>query len=90
MSDNQMPPQSLPPLQIITERFSNQEACFDTDEVESWPQDTRELLLQQGLIKPARTLKTVITCYGCESLCLKPVQMRIDNNGQINPFIHCS
>ncbi len=85
-----MNPLSLSPLQIITERFSDKEASFDIDEVESWPEETREILLQQSLIKPTSTLKKVITCYECESLCLKSVQMRMDNNGQITPFIHCS
>ena len=85
-----MPALSPSPLQIITERFSDKEAYFDIDEIESWSQETQEILKQKGLIKPASTLKKVIICYGCEFLCLKPVQMRIDHNGQIAPFIHCN
>lgn len=81
------------PLQIVLERVGSADpvkgAFFYWDEVNSWPIDTLALLKENGLLKPAPPMNTIV-CEGCEENCAMPVVVYpAQENKPARAFIEC-
>lgn len=81
------------PLQVVLERVGSADpvkgAFFFWDEVNSWPADTLALLKENGLLKPAQPVKTLV-CDGCEENCDMPVVIYpAQKNRPARAFVEC-
>ena len=67
----------IAPLHIIIERVgfsdASKGAYFFADEIEIWPKEVLECLLEAKLLHPASRYRDLITCDGCEYACIMPV-----------------
>jgi len=81
------------PLQIVLERVGSADpvkgAFFFWDEVNSWPEDMLALLKENGLLKQAQRMNTIM-CDGCEESCNMPVVIYpAQDNRPARAFVEC-
>ena len=81
------------PLQVVLERVGSADpvkgAFFYWDEVNAWPVGTLELLKENGLLKPAPPMNTIV-CDGCEESCDMPVVIYpAQENRPARAFVEC-